>query len=725
MNDENSRSLPIEHVHEAWPVVDKTQRLTMTVSDVAVLCWKRRYSFLVVAAIVTIMVIFAALRITPLYEASAQLEISSSMKVLDFQGGGDLPHIDYTLVNTVKERLVSTPALEQVLTDSSLSSGPAYAEGRGDPVVTLRKRIRVLTSRDSWMITVVLRDEDSQRAKQGLATLISSYYGLMHQRDVTRSSTAVDFLRTQVVESTTLYEQARQAEEGFRAANSITSADPEDNPYGRRLLELDKANIGLAAQSSALNAVVTQIAEAEVDDQLEGDRLAKLLSIDAIARHPAIGEQRQLLANAQANFALLKNQFGAKHPRMREGIEELAVRQRQLMTVATEVGVSVRASRDALITQRQGLEGRIAVEEANLAHYRADLSRMQALSQETETRGRLNEELRRRLSEQEVASRIESSQVSITSPPEVGLRPANIFPSLFLAAGLFLGSCSGIVAAFASERLDRRVRGEAALRVSSAAPVLAIIPAVKTGVPRLALAREANHPSQVEDAFETLRMSLRLTRQYRDASASALGCCLVLTATGSREGCSTVASRLAVSLAATGSKVLLVDANMRTPSLHDQFGESSVDGFSLLLAGGQANAVRTRFVHLDLFCAGQRPPHPSDLLHSPVLAWYISEARRRYDWILFDTAPVSRFSDAMVIGEHADGVILIARDGVALRDAVVDSAHKLRSLGGKLVGTVLNTAHDAKGVMGADRERLAGAGTREVSQNPLLTGVRS
>lgn len=720
----NSEFLPVERVHDAWPILDQPAQRTMTMGQVVALCWRRRIPALIAGSLVTLLVIVVTLRITPLYEARAQLEIASSAKVLDFQGGGEAPRIDYTLVNTVKARLLATPALERVLASSPLEEGPAYVPGQGNPVATLRDRLRVTTNRDSWMIQVSLRDEDAQRAKQGLAALIASYYELMRERDATRSSSTVDFLRSQVIGSTTLYEQAFAAEEAFRAANGITSADPEDNPFGRRLLELDRARINLAAQGSALTAVAQQIAKAEA--QPEDSRLERLLSIDTIARHPAVGEQRQLLAKAQAELGMLKRQYGAKHPQLQQAAEEVAVRQRQLADAAKAAGSSVLASREEIEVQQNILEQRIATVEAELADYRADLSRMQALSQETGARGRLLDELRRRLAEQEVASRIESTQVAIASPPEVAARPANRHSSLFVAAGLFLGLCSAVAAAFAAEHFDRKIRGPAALRATSAAPLLATIPAVAGGLPRLAQAHDPSQPSELAESFAALRMSLRLSPQYREASTADLGCCLAVTSSGLREGCSTVVSRLAISLAATGSKVLLIDADLHTPSLHEQFREASQDGFSQLLAGEQQHAMPTRYPRLDLMCAGPRPAHPADLLHSPVLAWYINEARRRYDWILFNTPPVGHYSDALIIGEHADGVILVVRDGVALRDAVADSARKLRSLGDKLVGTVLTAARDSN-VAGTVEAASARDGFFPARRPPehALTGGRS
>ena len=488
------------------------------------------------------------------------------------------------------------------------------------------------------------------------------------------------------------FDRANDEEEAFRVGHGITSSDPDDNPHARRLQELERLRIAVESQLTEHQAVVDQVAAA--GDGSAETALDARLAIAAVAGHALVAEPRRLMVEHQTETAVIARRYGPEHPRMKQAVAELAVRRARLAEAVEQATAAFAAARDESNLRLQALNARIRVEEEALAKYRVDLLRMQALSQESATRAKLFDELRRKLAEEEVASRLESRQVVVNSPPEAGTRPANRFPSLFAAAAILLGGLAGIAAALIADRLDRRIRGEEGLRALADLPILATIPAFPGDLPTLTNARDADRPAEIGEAFRALRVALRLTSQFRDVNSADQGCCLVVTSASEGEGRSTVASRLGVSLAATGAKVLLIDADLRRPSLHQQFALAPGGGFSLLLAGEPQHAARTAFANLDLLWAGQRPPNPADLLHSPVLSWYIGEARNRYDWILFHAPPVTQVADAMVLAEHADAMVLVVRDRVSTRAAVGAALRRMQALGNRVIGFVLNGSRE-------------------------------
>jgi len=662
----------------------------LSLSDLLSLCFRRWLPFILAAVTVAILVYAATTRITPLYEAKAQLEIVPSGKLLDFQSNPDQQHIDYALLNTVRDRIIATPVLEQVIKHTDIAKGPRYSGINA--VALLRSRIHVTISRDSWIIELALRDEDRSRAEKALRSLLESYFERMNERETARSSSALTFLREQVAEARSHFDQAQDAEEDFRLEHGITSPDPDNNPHARRVQELERLRIGVEGDLTAAQALVDQIAAAQVMSELQ--RPDALLAIAAIANHALVSESRRLLELRRAEAEVLAHEYGPKHPRMKSINDELTIRTEQLGDAVKKATAAFVANLQELRLRLTALTQRIQVEDEALARYRVDLLRMQALSQESLTRGKLFDELRRGFAEQEVSSRLESRQVVENSPPEASGRPANVYPSLFAAASVLFGGIAGLIAAFITERLDRTLRGEAGLRALVEIPILAAIPALDGLLPTLTRARDADRPAQIGEAFRALRVGLRLTSQFRDAAEAERGCCLLITSPGEGEGRSTVASRLAVSLAAAGAQVLLIDGDLRQPSLHTQFGIQVGGGLSLLLAGEPQHATRTAFPNLDLLWAGQRPPNPADLLHSSALAWYIDQARTRYDWVVFDAPPITRFADTVVLGEHADAVVMVVRDRVTSRVAITQAMRRLQALHHRLVGVVLNASRD-------------------------------
>ncbi len=166
---------------------------------------------------------------------------------------------------------------------------------------------------------------------------------------------------------------------------------------------------------------------------------------------------------------------------------------------------------------------------------------------------------------------------------------------------------------------------------------------------------------------------------------------LVITSSGPGEGKSTVSTRLAIALSAAGAKVLLVDADLRKPTLHKQLGDERERGLSYLLAGEDGiEPAATDHPNLDFLPVGVRPPNPSELLHSPALATAIARWRSSYDYVLIDSPPLGLVSDALSVGELADGVLLVVRDRVTTKATLRLVLDRLSPLRARVLGLVFN-----------------------------------
>jgi capsular exopolysaccharide synthesis family protein len=140
--------------------------------------------------------------------------------------------------------------------------------------------------------------------------------------------------------------------------------------------------------------------------------------------------------------------------------------------------------------------------------------------------------------------------------------------------------------------------------------------------------------------------------------------------------------------------VLLVDADLRRPTLQKQFGENSERGFSFLLAGEpDISPVHTSYQNLDFLSVGVRPPNPSELLHSTALPTALARWKLQYDYIIVDSPPVGLVSDALVVGELADGVILVVRDRVTAKSSLLLSLDRLAPIRSKMLGMIFNAEY--------------------------------
>ncbi|HEX3135177.1 MAG TPA: CpsD/CapB family tyrosine-protein kinase, partial [Planctomycetota bacterium] len=264
-------------------------------------------------------------------------------------------------------------------------------------------------------------------------------------------------------------------------------------------------------------------------------------------------------------------------------------------------------------------------------------------------------------------------------------QPVNIRKSLFAAGALAAGLVAAVLTALGAEALDRRVRGAVATQELTGLPLLGQLPFV-AGLTALGKGGDPDHPAVLAEAYRALRAALRLTRGGHTGSRV-----LVITSSGLGEGKSTVSTRLAIALAAAGAKVLLVDADLRKPTLHKQLGDERERGLSYLLAGEDGiDPIATDYQRLDFLPVGVRPPNPSELLHSPALGVAIERWRTHYDYVLIDSPPLGLVSDSLSVGELADGVLLVVRDRVTAKGTLRLVLDRLAPLRAKVVGLVFN-----------------------------------
>ena len=173
---------------------------------------------------------------------------------------------------------------------------------------------------------------------------------------------------------------------------------------------------------------------------------------------------------------------------------------------------------------------------------------------------------------------------------------------------------------------------------------------------------------------------------------------IVVTSSVPGEGKSTTAGNLAIALAQSGNKVLLVDCDMRKPSIHKKFKISNAAGTAeLLLRKRLFEEVANKYnENLTIITAGKIPPNPSEMLASRAMTAFIKEMKKEFKYIILDTPPLQAVTDAQVLSTKADGVLLVVRAGSTKREMVFNSVDLIKKVQGKVIGTVLNGVENKK-----------------------------
>jgi polysaccharide biosynthesis transport protein len=278
-------------------------------------------------------------------------------------------------------------------------------------------------------------------------------------------------------------------------------------------------------------------------------------------------------------------------------------------------------------------------------------------------------------------------KLSVTQQAQPPTSPESPQPVINVALGLLVGLALGVGAAVLRETLDTSAKDSDDVETASGASVLGTI-VYDASAEKQPLLTEVDTHSIRAEAYRQLRTNL----QFIDVDDHPT--CLVVTSSIPGEGKSTTAANLALAIAQGGSRVALVDGDMRRPTVAKNFGLVGEVGLTSVLIGKATvdDVVQSSSDGLDVITSGPIPPNPSELLGTQHMHDLLKELAARYDRVIIDTPPLLPVTDAAVMARQADGAVLVVRVGKTSREQVARAAEALRSVGAKLLGGVLSMA---------------------------------
>ena len=480
----------------------------------------------------------------------------------------------------------------------------------------------------------------------------------------------------------------------------------------REMIDLGK-RLGVLGFDTSHNEITSGIddltkaaSEAQINRIVVESRYRVLSGMDPAALDASVGVVNgggsPEIANLRAGRETLQAQLsgadvtaGPNLPRVRALHAQIAELDREINEAQGRVLLQARENLVAARANETQTRGALENAKADAYKLRNDLVEYTIRQREFESNRTLYEGLLQRLRTAGVQAGLESQEIDIvdSAVPPVGpsLHPRG---SLLLVNTLIFAGLA-IILAFILESLDTSLSSVAEVEELSGLPSLALIPKARRSVdPSTQTAAQRNlmvvtsPKSQFAEAFRTLRTSLLLSVAGREPQN------ILLTSATPAEGKTTASLNLAAVLAQRNVRVLLVDADLRRPTVHHRFGLNGKLGLTSVLTGSlplrEAVQKIPDLPDLDILTSGPIPPFPTEMLSSDAMRRLLAEARTVYTHIVMDSPPLLSVTDSVVLAREADAVVLIVRHGKSTKHAVRRARDLLLRSGAKLAGIALN-----------------------------------
>ncbi len=576
-----------------------------------------------------------------------------------------------------------------------------------------KSRLKVEPLAGTRLIDISYLDRDPARAARVANTIERVLADMLFQQRLTATLQGSSWLGGQLDELRSRAAEAEARAVALERGSGIFGADASRNVVLERLDSLNQT-LTAAESNRILKQSIDQVAQSgspEMISSLSGN--SSTGSVASINNSLTLIQQlRAREAAVRAELAEGSVRYGPAYPKIAELQAELANISSSLAAETTRLGQ--RAHTDAEIAVREEEGARAAFEEQKrlATEQNSAVIAYQLAKQEADGSRALYEGLLAKLKQASVLEGLHAGNIALVSAAEAPPlnRPASPNMPLRVAVALAAGLMVGLGSAAWKELTDESIQSPAELEAMLGAPLLAVLASSKALVPArkrpqrlgagdLALLPALHSPvplPMLEQKLSPFSENLRSLRTALETlPGSALPRVVLVTSSLPGEGRTTVAVNLAASLAQSGVKVLLVDADLRRPMLHFYAQQSLPQGLATALSGPEDVPVQIlspSLPKLDILCGSEIPPLPSELIGSPRFSELVERWREEYEAVIFDSPAVLPATDAVLIGRHADAVLLVARSRKTPQQAFRRGLEALRQGSSRTVpiGIVMN-----------------------------------
>ncbi len=537
--------------------------------------------------------------------------------------------------------------------------------------------LTVVPIRNSRLVELRFTSTEPQLAADMANALARTYIEQNLEFKFHSSKDATDWLSGQLGEQRKKVENSESALQRYKEQHDAVAVEDRQNIVVQRLGEMNAA---------VTKAKTTRIEKEALYNQLKAMQVSGAIdSFPAVLANDYVQKIKGDLGDLQRQQAQLADKYGDRHPEMIKIGSAIQSTEAKLKNEINKVVDSVRSEYESARAQEISLAGALETQKGEALSLNRKGIEYSVLHREAESNRQIYESLMQRTKETGISGEFKASTIRVVDAAEVPKSPFLPRRQRDVSLAGLTGVLLAVGLVFFFEYLDNRIKTPQELRATLNVPFLGMVPSVPDQ--HQALITEGV-PANFAESIRSIRTNVLFSSAEEGAHI------VVVTSAGPGEGKSVVSSNLAVSLAQAGQRVLVIDADMRRPRVHEIFDLPQEPGLSNLLVGDckPSEAVRkwSTVPGLCVLPAGMIPPNPAELLGSQRFEEYISTLGEHFDWVLIDSPPVLAVADAAVVANGASGVVFVVGADQTSRQAAREAIHQLQSAHARVIGAVLN-----------------------------------
>jgi len=666
----------------------------------------RRHLWKIVAFVAACVLATAVIsaRLQPIYESIATVDIDRQAPS-DVVGEGSTRSVELTddadqflatQIRLIQSDSVLRPVAEQFhLLDREgqlKKVSPEKAQRTAQAPVSLGG-LKVTRPPNTYLLLISYSSPDPRLAADVANAIANSYLAHTYDIRIRSSATLSSFMEKQLDELKAKMEKSGLALAQFEKDLDVINPEEKTNILSARLLQLNTeytvAQGERVSKEAAWNAMKSGSLEA-AQVSAQGQALVKL---------------NETLDAARQRFALVKTTYGPTHPEYRKAASEVAEVEKQIDTTRANIASRIEVEYREALNREQMLEKAVGETKADWDRINSRSFEYQQLKREADADKSLYDELIKKIREADINAGFQNNNIRIADVARPPLSQVSPNKKLNVMLAFLFSTLLAVGAALLHDTLDTTLRDPKEASRFLGTDVIATMPidrlsaefqkselgAAEGAVAKLVKSgnRKGYYTatSEFEEAVRTLRNTILLS-DFEGRLRS-----IVITSAIPGEGKTTIAAHLAIANAYRGKRTLLVDGDLRRPSLHARFGLNPREGLSNVLTGELAWRDVILPVedkpNLSLLPAGPGSHRAADLI-GPRLSTLLDEFGKEYDLVILDSPPLLGFAECLQMASAADGVLIVSRAGSTRRKDVAEVVSVLSRLRANIVGVVLN-----------------------------------